>query len=47
MLRLLTDPRVSLDPTRAAQMPAPLVYALGDALDLRDEADRLASGGDD
>ena len=42
MFRLLTDPRMSLDPTRAASLPATWVFALGDALELRDEAERLA-----
>jgi len=42
VLRLLTDSRVSLDPARAAAVPAVLVLALCDTLDLRDEADRLA-----
>ena len=47
MLRLLTDPRVALDPTRAVGLPAVLVLSLGDALDLRDEAERIASHGDE
>ena len=43
MLRLLSDPRVALDPTRATAVPALLVLALNDALDVHDEADYLAS----
>ena len=43
MLRLLTDPRIHLDPTRADRLSAILVLSLCDALDLRDEADRLAA----
>lgn len=42
MLRLLTDPRIALDPTRAARMPAILVWSLTDALALRDHADYLS-----
>ena len=41
MLRLLTDPRISLDPTRAARMPGTMVWTLNDALALRDHADYL------
>jgi hypothetical protein len=42
LLRIVTDPRVSLDPARAGEIPATLVLAINDALDLRDEAERQA-----
>lgn len=42
LLRILTDPRVSVDPARAGEIPATMVLALNDALDLRDEAERRA-----
>ena len=45
MLRVLTDHRVALDPARAATIPATLVFALNDALDLRDEAEAEALRG--
>ena len=41
MLRLLTDPRIALDPTRAARMPGTMVWTLFDALQLREHADWL------
>lgn len=42
MIALLTDPRVTIDPTRAAEVPATMVLALLDALDLRDQAEAEA-----
>lgn len=42
LLRLATDPRIALDPGRMGDMPATLVIALNEALDLRDEAERAA-----
>lgn len=42
MLRLLTDPRIALDPSRADGLPAALVFVLSDALELRDEAEAIA-----
>lgn len=41
MLRLLTDPRISLDPTRAAKLPGTMVWTLYDALQVCDQAEYL------
>jgi len=40
MLRLLTDERLSLDPVGARALPAHYVWALFDAIALKDEATR-------
>ena len=42
MLRLLTDARVTLDPVAVDAVPATLVLALNDALDLCDDAEAEA-----
>ena len=41
MIRLLTDSRMSLDPTRTHALPAVMVWTLYDALQLADHADYL------
>jgi hypothetical protein len=43
VIRLLTDSRANVDAATIATIPATLVLALNDALDLRDEADRQAA----
>ncbi len=41
MLRLLTDPRVTLDPTRVGRLSACMVWTLHDVLQVRDHAEYL------
>jgi len=43
VIRLLTDSRANVDAATIAFLPATMILALNDALDLRDEADRQAA----